>query len=189
MILIGPFEAMSQEHSRAGLDYSRASVLAELRSIAGSYMRREQIGHSLSPTALVNEALLRFLQRHSLADADRPHFLALAARLMRQILVDHARRRLARRRGRSMMRITLTEEIATDSPRTLEVLALDEAMDELSKIDERMARVVELRFFGGLTEREAAETLGVSVATVEGDWRMARAWLRGRMDPGAAHEE
>jgi RNA polymerase sigma factor (TIGR02999 family) len=150
----------------------------ELRQIAGRRMRRERPGHTLQPSALVHEAVLRLLRGEALADpADRGHLLATAARAMRQVLIDHARHRRVRPEGR-MARVPLDEALAYLDGQRLDVLALHEALDRLACEHPRPARVVDLRFFGGVSIAEAAEVLEVSDTTVEADWRFARAWLR-----------
>lgn len=146
----------------------------ELRRLARLYLSREAAGHTLQPTALVNEAYLRLLQSQSVEWQDRVHFLAVAAKMMRRILVNHA---LAKRRQkRSAVLVSLTE--AGNVPgREEDLIALDEALLALSKFDERKARLVELRYFGGLTAEETAAMLGTSLRTVTRDWDLARAWL------------
>jgi RNA polymerase sigma factor (TIGR02999 family) len=157
------------------------ALYGELRRVAGGRMRRERPGHTLQPSALVHEALLRLLRGDALTDpADRSHLLAAAARAMRQVLIDHARRRRARPEGR-LARVPLDEAIAYFEDQQLDVVALHEALDRLACEHPRPARVVDLRFFGGLSIAEAAEALGVSDTTVEADWRFARAWLRDQL--------
>jgi RNA polymerase sigma factor (TIGR02999 family) len=152
-------------------------IYDELRRLAEAYMHGERSGHTLQPTALIHEAYLRLVS-HKQPDWDsRSHFFGFAARLMRQILIDHARGRLTAKRGGGMHEITLTDLNVGVPERRVDLLALDEALSRLAELDERRARVLELRYFGGLTEREAAETLGVSVATVRRDVRIAEAWL------------
>lgn len=149
----------------------------ELRRIARRRMAGERRGHSLQATALVNEAYLRLIDARQVKWQNRAHFLGLSARLMRQILVDAARTKAARKRGAGAVRVTLDDaRIAAPDPGP-EVLALDEALQVLAKLDERKARVVELRFFGGLSVEETASALTVSVDTVMRDWKVARAWL------------
>ena len=152
-------------------------VYAELRRIASSYLRRERPGHTLQPTALVNEACLRLLKARELSFEDRAHFLGLAAHSMRQILVEHARGRGAAKRGGSRQRITLDERQASVEAPAIDLLALDEALDRLATSAPQLGRIVELRFFGGLTNEETAAALGVSEATVKRAWAVARAWL------------
>jgi RNA polymerase sigma factor (TIGR02999 family) len=151
-------------------------VYDELRAIAGSYMRRERAGHTLQPTAVVHEAWTRLAEGRPLVLHDRRHFLALAARCMRQVLVDHARTRDAAKRGGHLQRVTLAEDSASEEQR-VEVLDLNEALERLEQVSPRQARIVELRYFGGLTVSEIAAQLGLGLTTVQGDWAMARAWL------------
>jgi RNA polymerase sigma factor (TIGR02999 family) len=155
-------------------------VYNDLHRIAGDYLRRERRNHTLQPTALVHEAYLKLANRHEWKSVT--HFRAVASNAMRQVLVDHARRRARQKRGGD--RVPLTTNIAFESIGDIEVLALNEALDALAQLDERKARVVELRFFGGLTAREAAEVLGIAPKTAEADWYFARAWLHERLDTG-----
>lgn len=149
----------------------------ELRRMARRRMAGERRGHSLQPTALVNEAYLRLIDARQVKWQNRAHFLGIAARLMRQILVDAARSRASRKRGAGAIRVTLDDaRVAAPDPGP-EVLALDEGLQALARVDERKARVVELRFFGGLSVEETASILSVSVDTVMRDWKVARAWL------------
>lgn len=153
-------------------------VYDELRALAGGYLRRQAQGHTLQPTALVHEAYLRVADRSGSSFEGRAHFSALCAVAMRCILSDHARRRQAAKRGGVHERVGLTDLDVPGNRPPVDALALDEALTELARRDERQARVVEYRYFGGLTVLEVAEVLGVSRSTVEDDWRMARAWLR-----------
>jgi len=155
-------------------------VHGELRRLARVHMRGERPDHVLQPTALVNEVYLRLAQLHSIQWRDRTHFFAMASRLMRRILVDAARERGAGRRGRGFVRVTLNEARAVNAPAAdlPDVLALDQVLTKLAALDERKAHLVELRFFGGLTMEESAETLDVSVETAARDWRTAKLWLR-----------
>ena len=156
-------------------------VHQELHQIARRCMAGERVGHSLQATALVNEAYVRLVDGKTVAWQDRAHFLAVAARVMRRILVDHARARHAQKRGGEGARVTFDEElVVTDEPRQ-NVLALDDALEALAKFDERKSRVVELRFFGGLSVEETASILQVSPDTVMRDWRLAKAWLQEEM--------
>jgi RNA polymerase sigma factor (TIGR02999 family) len=152
-------------------------VEADLRQIARGYMRRERAGHTLQATALVNEAFLRLTDARSVRWQDRAHFLGIAARLMRQVLVDHARSRGYRKRGGGVQRVTLDETPVGTSGPAVDVIALDRALDLFARTDARKSRVVELRFFGGLSTQETAEVLHVSVDTVKRDWRVAKLWL------------
>lgn len=152
-------------------------VQPELHRLAHHYMSRERAGHTLQTTALINEAYLR------LADEDQPpwqnrhHFVAAAAQLMRRIMVDHARERLALKRGGGALRVTLDETALVTDTRSEELLALDEALENLAAQDPRKSQIVELRYFGGLTAEETADFLKLSLRTVEREWNMAKAWL------------
>ena len=152
-------------------------VYAELRRIAAREMRREKPGRTLQTTALVHEAYLRLLKDASLSFENRAHFLGIAARAMREILIEHARARAARKRGGGAERLTLDDLLAPVPSPSIDVLALDEALQRLARLDERHARVVELRYFGGLTVEETAAALGLSPATVKRAWTLSRAWL------------
>ncbi len=156
------------------------AVYADLRALAGAAFRQQRPNHTLQPTALANEAYLRIADRLDTSWENRAHFFALSAVIMRGILADHARRRAAAKRGAGWERVTLGG-VAEDAGPDVDLIALDEALSELSKVNERQSRVVEYRFFGGLTVPEAAQLLGVSVSTAEDDWRIARAWLRMRL--------
>jgi RNA polymerase sigma factor (TIGR02999 family) len=166
-------------------------VYDEMRRLAGSYLRNEGAGHTLQPTALAHEAYIRLLDQRQVSWQNRAHFMGLAAQAMRRILVDHARRRDAQKRGGGAMRVTLEdadaagEALSSALPLDVPAEELDQALDRLAMLDERQARVVELRFFTGLSIEEAAEALAVSPATVKRDWTLARAWLhrelKGRM--------
>jgi len=155
-------------------------VYDELRRLAASYLRRERPGQTLQATALVNEAYIRLISERAHNFQNRTHFLAIAALSMRQILVQRARRRNAAKRGGDPRRITLDEQLlpAGGGQGDVDVLALDTALDRLAALDERQAKVVELRYFGGLTVEETADALGISPATVKRHWTLARAWLR-----------
>lgn len=163
-------------------DYEKfyESVYSELRRVAGGMMKRERAGHTLQPTALVNEAFLR-LVGDKYTWENRAHFFGAAARSMRRILIDHARRKVAGKRGGDAMHVTFADlQIASVNP-DVDLLALDEALSALTSYDERLGQVVELRYFAGCTNREIAEILGRSPATVKRDWTYARAWLFERM--------
>jgi RNA polymerase sigma factor (TIGR02999 family) len=153
-------------------------VQRELRRIAQRCMRGERVEHSLQATALVNEAYLKLVDAQRVKWQDRAHFLAMSARLMRRVLVDHARARGYQKRGGNAVKVTLSDAHGRSDERPRDVVALDEALDALSKFDERKARVVELRFFGGLSVEETASVLDVSVDTVMRDWKLAKAWLQ-----------
>jgi RNA polymerase sigma factor (TIGR02999 family) len=167
---------------RHGDDHARdrlfAEVYPQLRQIASRFLQHERGDHTLEPTALVNELALRLLGSEPIAYSDRTHFFALAAQMMRRILIDHARARVAEKRGGIQQRVNLSSiEEGQTAPQSEDVLMLDEALSKLEQADGRAARVVELRFFGGLREQEVADILGVSVITVKRDWKVARAWL------------
>ncbi len=151
-------------------------VYEELRRLAGSYMDRERPGHTLQPTALIHEAYLKLIAGDE-AFQSRSHFVGVAAHAMRQVLVDHARRHKADKRGGDWMRVTLDRAEASVTVSPEELLSLHEAIHRLGEKQERLGRVVELRYFGGLTIRETAVVLGVSHTTVEDDWSLAKAWL------------
>ena len=163
---------------REALDQLLPVVYNELHKQAARYLRRERAGHTLQPTALVNEAFLRLINQRDVRWQNRAHFFGLAAQLMRRILVDHARERLAAKRGGADIRLTLDEQVAAVGARDVDLLALDEALTRLAALDVRQSRIVELRFFSGLNVEETAAVLGVSPATVKLDWSMAKAWLR-----------
>ena len=152
-------------------------VEAELRRLARIYMSRERGTHTLQTTALINEAYLRLIDAHDVEWQSRAHFYGIAAQVMRRVLVDFARKRNYRKRGGGSHQITFNEALAISNAVDPNVLALDEALNELAAIDERKARVVEMRFFGGLTEKETAAALNVSPETARRDWRLAKAWL------------
>ena len=164
---------------REALDDLMPMVYADLRRVAAGYMRREGAGHALQPTALVHEAYVRLIDQKQVKWRNRAHFFGVAAGLMRRILVDHARRRRAEKRGGDWERVTLTgDEVATDTHKEIDVLALDEALERLAEFDPQQERIVELRYFGGLTIEETAEIVGISAATVVREWTIAKAWLR-----------
>lgn len=153
----------------------------ELRRVARHYMRGERVNHTLQPTALVNEAYLRLIDYRHVEWRNRAHFIAIASQAMRHLLVDHARTKRREKRGGGRIFVTLDEAATQAAERSAEVVALDEALARLFTIDERKSRVVELRYFGGLSNEEIAEVLKVSVNTVVRDWSLARAWLRREM--------
>ena len=159
-------------------------VYRELRLRAAQYLQAERTGHTLQPTALVHELYLRLVQQDHADWKDRAHFLAVAAQLMRRILVDYARARAAAKRDGMATRIEIAGfELSGEAPRTEEILAVDEALDRLAELDPQQARVVELRYFAGLTVEETAEAVGISPRTVKRDWAMASAWLRSEISP------
>jgi RNA polymerase sigma factor (TIGR02999 family) len=157
-------------------------VYAELRRRAAHHLRHERSGHTLQPTALVHEAYIRLMQQRDVGWENRAQFFALASQMMRRILVDHARARAAAKRPRRAMQVTLAEGTVGSDPREIEIMALDESLHQLASFDPRQARVVELRFFGGLSHEEIAAVLGVSLATVNREWRLAKAWLYQRLN-------
>lgn len=160
-------------------------VYDELHALAERFLFRERPDHTLQPTALINEAYLRLSEKNSAAWNDRSHFVLIAARAMRQVLVNHAVHRGAQKRGGNWREIALDEAVAIFSEASIDIIALDEALAKLSKLDEIQGRIVELRYFGGLTTEEAAAVLGLSSRTLEREWSMARAWLRRELeDPG-----
>jgi RNA polymerase sigma-70 factor, ECF subfamily len=161
----------------AALDRLIPIVEADLRRLARGYMRRERADHTLQVTALINEAFLKLTDARQLQWQDRAHFLGITARLMRRVLVDHARARGYEKRGGRQKKVPLDEGVAVSPELALNVLALDRALEKLATVDPRRARVIELRFFGGLSVDEAAEVLHVSADTVKRDWRLARVWL------------
>ena len=152
-----------------------------MRKIAASYLRRERRGHTLQATALVHEAYMRLASSSKLTFSDRAQLLGLAASSMRQILVDHARRRSALKRGGERLRLSLSQEPVAPVQEGVDVLALDQALKALAALDVRKARVVELRLLAGLPEAEVAQALGISERTVRNDWSFARAWLESRL--------
>ena len=154
-------------------------VYDELRRLAGSYLRRERRDHTLQPTALVHEAYMRLVDQRGGDWQNRSQFYGIAAQMMRRILIDHAREHLAAKRGGGAKQVTLSGiETPADSDDAVEILALHEALEKLAALDERQAKVVELRYFGGLSVEEAAEALEISPATVKREWATARAWLK-----------
>ncbi len=168
---------------QAALDKLMPMVYAELRRLASNYLRRERADHTLQPTALVNEAYLKLVDQKNAKWQNRAQFFGISAQLMRRILVDHARQHQAAKRGGSdqqRLSITSAEGLATQP--VVDLLALNEALDELAKMDPQQSRIVELKFFAGLSIEETAEVLGIGHATVERDWKMARAWLRRQLE-------
>lgn len=160
-------------------------VYEELRRRAAVHLRRERRGHTLQPTALVHEVFLRLVGQ-GVAWKDRAHFFGLASGVMRRVLVDHARARKREKRAGGWTRVELSEAVAIAEERDIDLVMLDQALVELAELDSRQAHIVELLFFGGLTIEDAAETLGISTATVKRDWRLARAWLHRRLKRGSS---
>lgn len=166
----------SRAGDRAALDRLMPMVYDELRLIAARYLRKERPGHTLQSTALVNEAYLRLVDQRG-EWQNRAHFFGVAARIIRSLLVDHARARLASKRGGQKLTLRLDESIALPAQRELHLIAVDDALTSLSRIDEQQSRIVELRFFGGLTIEETSEVLQISPSTVKRDWILAKTWI------------
>jgi RNA polymerase sigma factor (TIGR02999 family) len=159
-------------------------VYAQLRRRAAHYLRRERRNHTLEPTALVHETYLRLVDQRQVTWQNRAHFFGIAAEMMRRILVDHARGHGAAKRGGTWCQVPFDENVATSEPRCVDLVTVDTAVGELGRFDARQARVVELRFFGGLSVEETAEVMQLSPATVKREWTMARAWLHRRLASG-----
>lgn len=171
-----------QAGDKTALDRLTPLVYDELRRIAHRYVRRERDGHTLETTALVNEAYVRLAGSKNIAWESRSHFFAATAQVMRHVLIDHARRRLYAKRGGDARHVALDDAVSEmTEQRADELIVLDEALAELAKFDPRKARVVEMRYFGGLSLEETAEALNISLMTVRRDWRAAKAWLFRRM--------
>jgi RNA polymerase sigma factor (TIGR02999 family) len=168
----------------AAVDALLPLIYDELRSIAAKYLRRERPDHTLQPTALVHEAYLRLVDQRRVNWQSRAHFFGVTAQMMRRILVDHARAHKAGKRGHDFQKISVDENIDQAVERSRELIALDEALRQLAEIDEQKSRIIELRYFGGLSIEETAEVLGVAPVTVKRHWRMAKAWLSRRMKVG-----
>ena len=167
-----------REGDKTALDKLTPLVYDELRRIAHRYARRERNGHTLQTTALVNEAYLRLAGTKSIEWQNRSHFFAVTAQVMRNVLIDHARRRLYAKRGGHAQQVSIDDvSLEMSEERADELVVLDEALSDLAKLDPRKARVVELRYFGGLSLEETAQTLEISLMTVRRDWRAAKAWL------------
>jgi len=156
-------------------------VYQELHRLAHHYMKRESPGHTLQTSALVNEAFLRLIDQRNVQWRNRAHFFGIAAQMMRRILVDYARQRRYAKRGGDARQVTLNDDLIVTDQRSADIVALDEALIELANIDDRKSKVVELRFFGGLSIEETAEVLAVSPGTVMRDWTLAKAWLKRAM--------
>jgi RNA polymerase sigma factor (TIGR02999 family) len=163
---------------KQALEELMAVVYQELHRLADYYLRRERQGHTLQATALINEAYLKIIDQHSVNWQNRAHFFGVAAQMMRRILVDHARSHLYAKRGGGAQKLTLDEALSLpQQERDLELVALDDALQRLEELDAQQAKIIELRFFGGLTIEETAEVLGISPATVKREWSWAKAWL------------
>ena len=170
---------------RSALDQLLPLVYAELRRIAARQLRRERVGHTLQPTALVHEVYLRLVDQRQGDWQNRAHFFGVAAQVMRRILVDHARRHNADKRGEGVRCISVDDARELPASSEVPILALDHALDRLESVDSELAKIVELRAFGGLTIDEAAHVLKVSPSTVKRDWRTAKAWLTRELGPEA----
>ncbi|MDQ3348008.1 MAG: ECF-type sigma factor [Acidobacteriota bacterium] len=175
-----------QEGARQSLETLLPIVYQELRRLAAAYLRRERQGYTLQPTALVHEAYLRLLKDKPGRWQNRAHFCAIAAHSMRQILIERARARDARKRGGERQRVTLDEALVGGGERSIDLIALDQALERLEALDPEQARLVELRFFGGLTIEETAEAMNISPATVKRHWTVACAWLARELE-GNSH--
>jgi RNA polymerase sigma-70 factor, ECF subfamily len=173
---------------KKGLDQMLPVVYEELHRMAAHYLSREGAGHTLQPTALVHEAYLRLVDQRRVDWRNRAQFLGLAASMMRRILVNHARDRSARKRGGNPERVSLSLVESPSGRPDVELIALEDALQRLAGLDQRKGRVVELKFFGGLTIDEIAEVLGISAATVEREWAFARAWLYDAIEGAEAEE-
>src|SRR6185312_9307259 len=171
------------ENGREALDRLMPLVEYELRRRARGYLEHERVGHTLQPTALVNELYLRLIERRQASWQSRANFFAFTARVMRRILVDHARERDAAKRGGGVVAVSLDEALDVPIAAGVDLLALDEALERLAALDAEQGRIVELRFFGGLSAEETAEVLSLGVATVHRRWASARAWLYGQLGP------
>jgi RNA polymerase sigma factor (TIGR02999 family) len=167
--------------NRAVMEELLPVVYDELRRLAASYLRRERPDHTLQPTALVHEAYMRLVDQTQVNWQNRAHFFGVAAQMMRRILVDHARQHNAEKRGHDFQKLSLDENVDKAVERSMELIMLDDALHELAAVDEQKSRIVELRYFGGLTVEETAEVLGVTPITIKRHWRMAKAWLYGQM--------
>lgn len=172
----------------AALETLIPAVYQELRRMADYYLRGEDSGHSLQPTALVHEAYLRLIDQTKVEWQNRAHFFGVAAQMMRRILIDHAKAKHRAKRGGTAVKVVLDENANFTQERAAELLALDEALQSLARMDERKSRIVELRYFGGLTVEETAQVLGISDKTVMRDWSLAKAWLYRELTNNPANE-
>ena len=166
---------------RGAVDLLLPVIYDELRKLAANYLRRERPDHTLQPTALVHEAYLRLVDQSRVNWQNRAHFFGVAAQIMRRLLVDHARKHNAEKRGQDFQKLSLDENIDRAVERSGELIALDDALKALAVFDEQKARIIELRYFGGLSIEETADILGVTPTTIKRHWRMAKAWLYGEM--------
>lgn len=166
---------------RKAVDLLLPVIYDELRKLAANYLRRERPDHTLQPTALVHEAYIRLVDQTRVNWQNRAHFFGVAAQIMRRLLVDHARKHHAEKRGQNFQKLSLDENIDRAVERSSELLALDEALEALALFDQQKARMVELRYFGGLTIEETADVMGVTPTTIKRHWRFAKAWLHGEM--------
>ena len=173
---------------KAALDELMPVIHSELRRLARRYMARERPGHTLQTTALINEAYVRLVDQQGVEWQDRAHFFAVAAQIMRHILVDHARKYQSEKRGAGLQKIALDDVAVANQERASELIALDEALDALAALDPRQSQIVELRFFGGLTVEETAEVMKLAPITVMREWRLAKAWLRDAIAGGHDRE-
>jgi RNA polymerase sigma factor (TIGR02999 family) len=177
----------SREGDQEALNKLLPLVYQELRRLAGHYLRRERPDHTLQPTALVHETYLRLIDQN-VSWQNRAHFFGVAAQMMRRILVDHARSRLAAKRGSGGVKISLDDALNLSDERAGDFVALDEALERLAGFDLQKSKIVELRFFGGLSVEETAEVLGIGTATVTRQWKMAKAWLYQQVSQGTEQE-
>lgn len=175
--------------NQAALDKLMPLVYQELHRLAHQYMSRERPGHTLQTSALVNEAYLRLVDQRDVRWQNRAHFFAIAARLMRRILVDYVRNRRYAKRGGDARHVSLDEAVIVSQERAADVIAVDDALKTLSAIDQRKSQIVELRFFGGLSIEDTAEVLAVSPGTVMREWTLAKAWIRREITQGVKGEE
>jgi RNA polymerase sigma-70 factor, ECF subfamily len=166
---------------REAVDLLLPVIYDELRKLAANYLRRERPDHTLQPTALVHEAYLRLVDQTRVNWQNRAHFFGIAAQIMRRLLVDHARRHNAEKRGQDFQKLSLDENVDRAVERSTELIALDDALKALAAFDPQKARVVELRYFGGLSIDETADVIGVTATTIKRHWRFAKAWLHGEM--------
>jgi RNA polymerase sigma factor (TIGR02999 family) len=166
---------------RDAVDLLLPVIYDELRKLAANYLRRERPDHTLQPTALVHEAYIRLVDQTRVNWQNRAHFFGVAAQIMRRLLVDHARKHNAEKRGQEFQKLSLDENIDRAVERSAELIALDDALKAFAEFDEQKARMVELRYFGGLSIEETADVLGVAPTTVKRQWRLAKAWLYGEM--------